>query len=638
TFALSSFILPSGKITLRATDGVNPLSGVRIDFTKPDGQTVSTITTVSGLYESENKLSKGTYRISASKENYLTQDEKSLRVDLTSDTLKITKDLTLPFRHVPLASIMSDKESLVKVNYTSTNANVVGKLYYKLKSADVYKTVALTKTDSTYQENIPALFTLEDIIYYVELSDTIIKTTYSSNNISITPLASGILSSIALTPDINNSILRKDDSFQLSLVVRDGLSKSLSSEFIGTAHKGSIKWEAEDPTSVEFSYPNSSDSINILLKTLKEGTAKFKVSVRLGSASLERTFTFTISATILKDISVSSQVKRLSNKSTGLQFSLTSTDTSSKQILLGNNLEWSLDPPEAGTITSTGFYQPADSNYIGYVKIFAKDKSSGKEGFVELSVFASVKPNQNYVLTDKRGMTYTLKSGAVSFPIELFLGKPQFGPAKKYYTPQNLNETFIVSDNIYNFQYISSVALPGDTLQSASTLELPIDKSLQFTEGAKTIGMYDRLAKYWSIYNSSLGSNSVISNSIYRFGDFAILTANEPLGLKYVSVLPNPFSPEVSSLKIGYFLTTNIPPATVSIRIYNVRGELVRTLLDNDIQFPGKYGSRTSLKEISWNGKADDGSIARNGRYIIRITAKDNSGEKTELIQVVLVK
>ena len=638
TVALSSFILPSGKITLRATDGVNPLSGVRIDFTKPDGQTVSTITTVSGLYESENKLSKGTYRISASKENYLTQDEKSLRVDLTSDTLKITKDLTLPFRHVPLASIMSDKESLVKVNYTSTNANVVGKLYYKLKSADVYKTVALTKTDSTYQENIPALFTLEDIIYYVELSDTIIKTTYSSNNISITPLASGILSSIALTPDINNSILRKDDSFQLSLVVRDGLSKSLSSEFIGTAHKGSIKWEAEDPTSVEFSYPNSSDSINILLKTLKEGTAKFKVSVRLGSASLERTFTFTISATILKDISVSSQVKRLSNKSTGLQFSLTSTDTSSKQILLGNNLEWSLDPPEAGTITSTGFYQPADSNYIGYVKIFAKDKSSGKEGFVELSVFASVKPNQNYVLTDKRGMTYTLKSGAVSFPIELFLGKPQFGPAKKYYTPQNLNETFIVSDNIYNFQYISSVALPGDTLQSASTLELPIDKSLQFTEGAKTIGMYDRLAKYWSIYNSSLGSNSVISNSIYRFGDFAILTANEPLGLKYVSVLPNPFSPEVSSLKIGYFLTTNIPPATVSIRIYNVRGELVRTLLDNDIQFPGKYGSRTSLKEISWNGKADDGSIARNGRYIIRITAKDNSGEKTELIQVVLVK
>jgi len=638
TITLPSFILPSGKITLRATDGANPLSGVRIDFTKPDGQTISTITTATGLYESENKLSKGIYRISASKENYLTQDDKSLRVDLPADTLILIKDLILPYRHIPLTSIMSDKESLIKVYYTTTNVNIVGKLFYKLKSADVYKTVSLTKTDSTYQESLPALFTLEDINYYVELSDTVAKTTYSSSKNSITPLASGILSSISLTPDINNSILRKDDSFSIGLVLRDGLSKSLSAEFTGSTHKGSIKWVAEDPTSLEFSYPNSTDSISVLLKTLKEGTARFKVSAMLGSATLERTFTFTISATILKDINVSSQVKRLSNKSTGLQLSLTSTDTSSKQILLGNNLQWFLDPLEAGTITSTGFYQPADSNYIGYVKIYAKDNASGKEGFVELSVFASLNPNQNYVLTDKLGMTYSLKSGAISFPIELFLGKPQFGPAKKYFTPQNLDETFIVSDNIYSFQYISSIALPGDTLQVASTLELPMDKSLQFTEGAKTIGLYDRLQKYWSIYNSSLGNNSVISNSIYRFGDFAVLTANEPLGLKYVSVLPNPFSPIVSPLKIGYFLTSNIPPATVSIRIYNVRGELIRTLLDNDIQFPGKYGSRTSLKEISWNGTTDDGSIARNGRYILRITAKDNSGEKTELIQIVLVK
>ncbi|MDP3683838.1 MAG: hypothetical protein Q8S01_07880, partial [Ignavibacteria bacterium] len=200
------------------------------------------------------------------------------------------------------------------------------------------------------------------------------------------------------------------------------------------------------------------------------------------------------------------------------------------------------------------------------------------------------------------------------------------------------NETFVVSDKVYNFRYISSIGLPGDTLQTASTIELPIDKSLQFTEGEKSIGLYDRSAKYWNIINSSLSGNSVMSNSIYRFGEFAILTANEALGVKYVSVLPNPFSPEVAPLKIGYFLTSQIPPALVSIRIYNLRGELVRTVLDNDIQFPGKYGSRTSLKEITWDGRADDGSVARNGRYIIRLTAKDNSGEKSELIPVVLVK
>jgi len=638
TVTVPSFILPSGKITLRATDGNNPISGVQIDFTKPDGQTASVITTANGLYISENKLSKGTYRISASKENYLTQDEISLRVELASDTLKVSKDVALPFTHIPLASILSDKVSPVNVKYTKTNTNTVGKLFYKLKSSDIFTTLALTKTDTTYQNNIPALLTLEDITYYVELADTAKKITYSSDEITITPSASGILSSIALTPDVNNSTLRKDDSFPVGLVIRDGLSKSMSGEFTGAAHKGSIKWIADDPTSIEFSYPNATDSLKVLIKTLKEGAAKFKVTVKLGASTIEQTFTVMVSAVELKDINVSSSVNRLSNKSGGLQFNLTSTDTSSKQVLLGNNLEWTLDPPEAGKISSTGFYQPADSNYIGYVIVSAKDNVSGIEGSFELSVFASVNPNQNYVFTDRKGMTYSLNSGAVTFPIELFLGKPQFGPAKKNYTPQNSNQTFTVSDRLYNFQYISSIALPGDTLAVASSLELPLDKSLQFTEGIKSIGLYDRSAKYWNILNSSPSNNSVQSNSVYRFGEFAVLTSNEPLGIKYVSILPNPFSPEISPLKIGYFLTSEIPPAMVTIRIYNLRGELVRTVLDNDIQFPGKYGGRTSLKEISWDGKADDGSIARNGRYIIRLTVKDNSGEKTELIPVVLVK
>lgn len=638
TVTLPSFILPSGKITLTATDGITTLSSVKIDFTKPDGQTSQANTTATGLFESENKLSKGIYRISASKENYLTQDEKSLRVELPSDTAKITKDLVLPFKHTPLTSISSDKESAIKVYFTKTNANTLGKLYYKLSSAKVYESYALTKTDSAYEQKIPALYTLEDISYYVELTDTVQKVTYTSETVSIKPAASGILSSLALTPDINNSTLRMEDSFPVGLLIRDGLNHTLAPEFTGAAHKGKIRWIAEDPTSVDISYPNSTDSLQVLIKPLHEGTFKFKVSAQLNSTLLEQTFTFTASATALKDIVVSSQIDRLSNKSTGLQFSLTTTDTSSKQILLGNNLEWTLTPPEAGTITSSGFYQPADSNYIGYVKISAKDKISGIGGFIELSVYASISPNRSYILSDKQGMTYTLQPGAVSFPIELFLAKPQFGPAKKYYTPQNLNETFIVSDKLYNLQYISNIALPGDTLQVASTIDLPVDKSLQFTEGAKTVGLYDRFTKSWSLYNSSIENNSVTSNSVYRFGEFAVLTANEPLGLKYVKVLPNPFSPEVSALKIGYFLTSNIPPATVSIRIYNLRGELVRTLLDNDIQFPGKYGSRNSLKEILWDGTADDGAMLRNGRYIIRITAKDNSGEKSELAPVVLVK
>jgi hypothetical protein len=119
---------------------------------------------------------------------------------------------------------------------------------------------------------------------------------------------------------------------------------------------------------------------------------------------------------------------------------------------------------------------------------------------------------------------------------------------------------------------------------------------------------------------------------------YTILAQNMPLGIKYATVLPSPFSPDVAPLKIGYMLTTTDQQALVSIAIYNVRGELVRTVLDNDAQYSGRYGSRTSNKSITWDGTTNDGSQARNGRYIIQIRAKDSTGEKIELVQVVLIK
>ena len=94
----------------------------------------------------------------------------------------------------------------------------------------------------------------------------------------------------------------------------------------------------------------------------------------------------------------------------------------------------------------------------------------------------------------------------------------------------------------------------------------------------------------------------------------------------------------MAPVKIGYFLSTTSPPAVVTIKIFNVRGELVKTILDNTLQNPGVYGGRKGLAQIEWDGKTNSGLIANNGRYIIQITAKDASGEVSELKQVVLIK
>ena len=127
-------------------------------------------------------------------------------------------------------------------------------------------------------------------------------------------------------------------------------------------------------------------------------------------------------------------------------------------------------------------------------------------------------------------------------------------------------------------------------------------------------------------------------NKLTQFGEYAIVSKNEPLGLRYLSVLPSPFSPIVAPVKIGYFLTSDSPPVTMDIKIYNMNGELIKTVLENDVQFPGRYGSSSSLKEITWDGITDGNNLARNGRYIIRLKAKDGKNEIEELIQVVLIK
>ena len=76
----------------------------------------------------------------------------------------------------------------------------------------------------------------------------------------------------------------------------------------------------------------------------------------------------------------------------------------------------------------------------------------------------------------------------------------------------------------------------------------------------------------------------------------------------------------------------------VNIQIFNIKGELVRTLVEDDLQQPGRYGSASSSLEIRWDGTTDAGVMARNGRYVVQIRAKDQSGEVVKLLPVVLIK
>ncbi|MCH9008442.1 T9SS type A sorting domain-containing protein, partial [candidate division KSB1 bacterium] len=70
---------------------------------------------------------------------------------------------------------------------------------------------------------------------------------------------------------------------------------------------------------------------------------------------------------------------------------------------------------------------------------------------------------------------------------------------------------------------------------------------------------------------------------------------------------PNPFNP---STQINF----NLPKKSmVTIRIYNLRGELVHTLVEKEVE-PGKH-------KIVWNGKNQNGIPVASGVYFYRIKA-----------------
>jgi len=73
------------------------------------------------------------------------------------------------------------------------------------------------------------------------------------------------------------------------------------------------------------------------------------------------------------------------------------------------------------------------------------------------------------------------------------------------------------------------------------------------------------------------------------------------------------------------------PTPLISIKIYNIEGNLVRKLND---QTPLQRGQTI----VNWDGRTDDGRLARNGRYLVRLIAEDPSERREKLKTVVLIK
>jgi len=94
---------------------------------------------------------------------------------------------------------------------------------------------------------------------------------------------------------------------------------------------------------------------------------------------------------------------------------------------------------------------------------------------------------------------------------------------------------------------------------------------------------------------------------------------------------PNPFSPDGDGFEdfclIQYRISINL--ALVNVKIYDVKGRLIRTLANSLLS--------ASKGELLWDGRNDDRQRVRIGPYIVLIQATDSRGAASTLLKGVVI-
>ncbi len=144
------------------------------------------------------------------------------------------------------------------------------------------------------------------------------------------------------------------------------------------------------------------------------------------------------------------------------------------------------------------------------------------------------------------------------------------------------------------------------------------DCGIAYDEGTyRTIGT--------SFEITGLGGANTLDEAVYEILDFFDVfsgTSSDdpaiPVQTKLFDNYPNPFNPITT---ISFSLKTE---SDVTLEIYNIKGQLVRTLV-NDVIAAGR-------QEVIWNGRDDANSIVSSGVYFYRLKAGDNLSTKKMIL------
>lgn len=286
--------------------------------------------------------------------------------------------------------------------------------------------------------------------------------------------------------------------------------------------------------------------------------------------------------------------------------------------------------------------------FIGPIFISTSWNQLRTEEIIEVSSAISPKNNQTTLIRDSNFVMYFPANSNLSLnPIPIRLRSDL-----KDSITWGAEEVNIL-EGAYSLYYPNLV--PLDT---APYLQYTLPDSVEkidfrlFNDSAfEFINLEDNQITYDRIYDSQALAKKKISTSnpsfVWNmtstypvFFDISndMVTKEEP----YLIITPNPFSPEIIAVndgnteagaRIDFLPKAPLGQnALVSILIYNMAGEKVRTLVNRKV-------FAQEEQNIYWDGLTDSGRLSRNGRYIVHFLsgAINKKSSETRLLKTVVV-
>lgn len=188
------------------------------------------------------------------------------------------------------------------------------------------------------------------------------------------------------------------------------------------------------------------------------------------------------------------------------------------------------------------------------------------------------------------------------------------------------SEPDLLEYHLYKELTINCFPCQVDTFIYVTTDTTYLDQS--FTIGGRP--PFD-FAEYWVTAVDVLQHESPVSNSRSTKGQSwiqwkQVVKSDIPNTYRLHRNYPNPFNPVT---KINYDLPE---PSVVTLSIYNLLGEKVRTLIDSKIQF--------GFINLAWNGTNNSGMQVPSGIYIYKINASslETNRQFTESKKMILIR